>query len=107
MHDGPKSVGPLPRVLGMNEARDTAAKRSSCAGHLIHYKVNDEPQETRQRELTPRQIMSNSGVNPDENYLVEIEGHHRKSYKDKTDTPIHMHEHMVFITIFIGPVPVS
>jgi len=75
---------------------------------LIHYVVGDEPQTTMERTLTPRQIMTNAGINPDENYLVEIRGREpRISYKDKPDEPIHMHENQKFIVVFVGTVPVS
>lgn len=82
----------------MNETQDH---------HLIHYAVNDEPQSSTSRELTPRQIMEKAGVNPAENYLVRIKGRERISYKDNPDSPIELHEDEKFITIFTGPVPVS
>jgi hypothetical protein len=75
--------------------------------HVIHYKVGDEEQETTERSLTPREIMSKAGINPDENYLVEIIGRERKSFKDTPDKPIEMHDGMKFVTVFVGPVPVS
>ena len=75
--------------------------------HVIHYTVADEPQTTSERTLTPRQIMANAGINPDENYLVEIKGRERKSYKDHPNDPIHMHEGQKFVVVFVGPVPVS
>lgn len=75
--------------------------------HVIHYTVGDEPQTTTEKELAPTQIMANAGMNPDENYLVEIRGRQRVSYKDKPNDPIHMHEGQQFVTVFVGPVPVS
>lgn len=75
--------------------------------HVIHYTVNDEPQQTQEQSLTPKEIMTLAGINPDENYLVGIEGRHRESYQDKPDKPIHMHEHQKFVTVFTGSVPVS
>lgn len=77
------------------------------AHHVIHYVVNDERQETRERTLTPREIMKHAGINPDENYLVEIKGRTRESYEGRADVPIHMHEHQKFVTVFTGSVPVS
>ena len=86
----------------------TESERSEKHGeHVIHYKVGDEAQETTERSLTPRQIMSNAGINPDENYLVEIIGRERKSFKDTPNEPIAMHDGMKFVTVFVGPVPVS
>lgn len=75
--------------------------------HVIHYTVNDEPQETTEHELTPRQIMTKAGIKPDENYLVEIKGRTRDSFQDRPDELIHMHEHQKFVTVFTGAVPVS
>jgi hypothetical protein len=75
--------------------------------HVINYTVNDEPQQTHEQTLTPKQIMTLAGIKPDENYLVEIEGRHRESYQDKPDKPIHMHEHQKFVSVFTGSVPVS
>jgi len=75
--------------------------------HVIHYKVGDEDQTTTEPTLTPRQIMTNAGINPDENYLVEIVGRERKSFKDTPNDPIQMHDGMKFVTVFVGPVPVS
>jgi len=75
--------------------------------HVTHYTVNDEPQETTERELTPRQIMGNAGIDPADNYLVEIVGKNQKSFQDTPDKPIHIHEKQAFATIFTGTVPVS
>ncbi len=79
----------------------------AISDHVIHYKVNDDDQETTEHVLTPRQIMSKAGIDPDQNYLEEIIGGTRKSYKDSPDAQIHMHEHQRFITVYVGPVPVS
>ena len=75
--------------------------------HTIEYTVNDEPQSTTEKELTPVQIMDKAGIDPTKNYLIQIEGNHQESYKDTPDKAIHMHEKMKFITNFIGPKPVS
>lgn len=79
----------------------------ATADHVIHYKVNDDDQQTTEHVLTPRQIMSKAGIDPDQNYLVEIIGSTRKSFKDSPEKEIHMHENQRFITVFVGPVPVS
>lgn len=75
--------------------------------HVIHYTVDGEPQETTEQQLTPRQIITNAGLNPDERYLVEIKGRGQISYQGKMDEPISMHEHQTFITVSTGPTPVS
>jgi hypothetical protein len=74
----------------------------------IRYSVNDEPQWTIHKELTPVQIMKDAGIDPDKNYLSEIKEHHKpESFKDDPNKPIHLHDGMKFITTFIGPKPVS
>jgi uncharacterized protein YlzI (FlbEa/FlbD family) len=73
----------------------------------IHYTVNDEPQTTTEKELTPVQIMQNAGIDPAQNYLVEIIDHKKEPFKDNPNISIHMHNGMKFITIFMGPQPVS
>jgi hypothetical protein len=65
----------------------------------FNYTVDGEKQETDKHELTATEIMKQSQVDPNKNYLVLVEGEHKKSYKDNPDEPIHMHENMVFITI--------
>jgi hypothetical protein len=78
--------------------------------HVIHYSVDDEPQETTKKELTPRQIMEDAKpkrIDPESHYLVLIQGEHRHSYKDHPDEIIHMHEGMCFISVSTGPTPVS
>ena len=74
---------------------------------LIHYKVDDEPQTTNQKTLTPAQIMSSAGIDPKTNYLEQIIGHDFISYKDNPDQSIEMKNGMRFIAKQIGPMPVS
>ncbi len=71
------------------------------------YTVDDEQQRTTEKELTPTQILQNAGIDSATHYLVEIEGNQRISFQGKPDVEIHMHEHMKFISIAIGPTPVS
>lgn len=71
------------------------------------YTVDDESQSTTLHELTPVQILGNAGIDAASHYLVQIEGNHRVSYQDRPNDPIHMHEHMKFISISTGPTPVS
>ena len=73
----------------------------------FHYTVDDATQEPSEHELTPIQILTNAQLAPATHYLVQIEGKHRKSYEHEPNVPIHMHEHMVFVSVFTGPTPVS
>ena len=74
---------------------------------VIHYSVDDEPQTTTSRELTPTQILQNAHIDPATHYLVELDGKHQKPFKDNPNEAIHMHDHLVFISIFNGPTTVS
>jgi hypothetical protein len=73
----------------------------------FEYTVDGIPQRTEQHELTPRTIIANAGLNPNERYLIEIRGREQITLKDKMDVPIRIHEHAKFITASIGPTPVS
>lgn len=78
--------------------------------HVIHFTLDDEPQDTTETVLTPRQIMEGAKparIDPGTHYLVQIEGQHQTSYKDKADEPIHMHEKMRFVSVSTRPTPVS
>lgn len=75
---------------------------------IFDYTVDGEPQSTSEHQLTPRRILELANLSPENHYLVQvIGGKEKKSYQDSPDTPIHMHEHMVFISIATGPTPVS
>ena len=71
------------------------------------YTVDDEPQSTSEHTLTPDQILTRAGIDPATHYLVQIIGHTQQSYKDTPNEPIHMHEHMKFVSVFTGGTPVS
>lgn len=75
--------------------------------HEIHYTVNGESQETLNRTLTPAQIMEKAGIKPSENFLVEIRGRERISFKDDPTAQIEIHENEKFVTEYNGPVQVS
>jgi hypothetical protein len=75
--------------------------------HLVHYKVDDEPESTDQKILTPVQIMTSAGIDAKTNYLEQIVGHDFISYKGNPEQSIEMKNGMRFITKPIGPMPVS
>jgi len=76
--------------------------------HEIHFSVDGERYETRERELTPNEIIRRfAQKDPATHYLVQIEGHRRISYEGKGDEPIKMHDGMRFQVISTGPTPVS
>jgi hypothetical protein len=75
--------------------------------HEISYQVNGETQTTAERKLTPVQIMQKAGINPAENYLVEIRGRERISYQSDPGVPIEVYPNEKFVTVYTGAVPVS
>ena len=87
------------------QAQEAAAQGRS---HEIHFTVDGEPYETRERELTPNEILQKfAGKDPATHYLVQIQGQHRISYPGTGDEPITMHNGMRFQVISTGPTPVS
>jgi hypothetical protein len=73
----------------------------------ITFTVDGEPVATRERRLTPVQIMELAKVDPATNYLVRVEGRHQVSYKASPDKEIEVHVGEVFVTVPTGPTPVS
>lgn len=89
------------------EAGEEPGQNRGNPTHVIHYTVDGEPQETTARELTANQILENAGLTVADHYLIQIKGKHRESYQDHGEQLIHLHEHATFISVFIGPTPVS
>jgi hypothetical protein len=76
--------------------------------HVIHFNVDGEEFETKQREWTPNQIIKDFGErDPATNYLVEIEGHSKKSFEGKGTVPIELHDCERFQIVSTGPTPVA
>jgi hypothetical protein len=75
---------------------------------LIHFHIDEEPYDTKARELTPHQLIAEfAGLDPAAYYLVQLHGHEQISYQDRPDIEIVMENHDRFITASIGPTPVS
>lgn len=66
--------------------------------HLIEYTVDDEPQTTTDKTMTPVQIMEKANITSGDHYLVQIVGKNQVSYKDKPNEILHMHPKMVFVS---------
>lgn len=73
----------------------------------FRFTVDDEPFTTQEHTLTPTQILTIAQIDPATHYLVQIEGKEKKSYQNEPSEPIHMHEHMKFVSVFTGPTTVS
>jgi hypothetical protein len=75
-------------------------------GHEIHFFVDGEREETRQREWTPNQIIKEFGKkDPATNYLVKIHGN--VSYQGHGDETIKIHNNEKFQIVSTGPTTVS
>ncbi len=94
--------------MSMESQEHAGEDRGRPHSHEIQFSVDGEPYETRERELTPNEIIRRfAQKDPATHYLVQIEGHRRISYEGKGDEPIRMHDGMRFQVISTGPTPVS
>jgi hypothetical protein len=77
---------------------DSALGDGSQHTHIT-YTVNEVKQTTSHKEMTPNQILKAAGINPETHYLLEIEGHNRKSFRDHGEEKIEMRDHLHFSTV--------
>jgi hypothetical protein len=76
--------------------------------HTIEFEVDDEPVETTEKELTPREILQLAKLDPAQHYLVLVKGGKPDtSYETTPDTKIHLHPGIQFASVFTGPTHVS
>jgi hypothetical protein len=87
------------------EALDTPEDRRPA--RPITFTVDGETVQTRERRLTPNQILGLDGIDPASHYLVQVKGRQQISYQGKGDEPITVHEHAVFVSVSTGPTPTS
>jgi hypothetical protein len=74
----------------------------------VHFTVDGEPCVSKKHVLTPDHIIREfGGKDPKTNYLVQITGGEKISYKDKGHEPIKLCDGMSFQIICTGPTPVS
>lgn len=73
----------------------------------ITIKIDDEPHEAPKNPMTANEILELGGLNPDENYLVQIKEGERIKYKDKGGEPIELFEGATFVGHFTGEKGVS
>lgn len=83
------------------------ASETETRAKVIPYTVDGVDQETTDREMTPRQILKTAGFDPALRYLIQVDGRHQTSFKDKPDESIHMHPKIKFITASLEPTEVS
>ena len=91
---------------GNSEVGDGGDAGLGHDGHEIHFFVDGEREETRQREWTPNQIIKEFGKkDPATNYLVKIHGN--VSYQGHGDETIKIHNNEKFQIVSTGPTTVS
>ncbi|MGD0228173.1 MAG: hypothetical protein ABSF71_38200 [Terriglobia bacterium] len=73
---------------------------------IVVYFVDGEKQETTQPCLTVAQILERVGLDPKTHYLVELRGGQQVKHTDPNET-LHIHHDEKFISVFIGPTPLS
>lgn len=89
----------------MSTAATDAEKEKKKA---IEFTIDGDHYSTHEAKATARELLvSFAKVDPALFYLVELEGSHQRSYKDKPDETIHLHQKAAFITVSLGPTPVS
>lgn len=76
---------------------------------VFHYDLDDEPETTDLKEMTPNQILADGGIDPKTHYLVQINPDgSQTSYKDKGEQAIKMKcPRVKYISVLNGPTPVS
>lgn len=73
----------------------------------IEISVDGRPLTLEDAEATPNEILGLAGLDPTANYLVRVEGRHQFSFEGRGDEPIHVHPGEKFVSVSIGPTPVS
>lgn len=73
----------------------------------FEFTVDGESYSTSEHTRTPAQILQIAGLDPTTHYLVELKNKKQESYKDRMNDSIHMHQKMEFLSVFVGPTPVS
>lgn len=78
-------------------------------GHVIHFELDAEPEQTEQAHWTPNEIIHHFGKkDPATHYLVRVEGGRKtESYEGLGDAKIKLHNGMCFLIMSVGPTPVS
>jgi hypothetical protein len=92
-------------IAGSSLEPDRTGGHWSQKMKTFEYTVDGETQSTSEHTLTAEQIRRNAGLDPVQRYLIRLDGKNQK--KLEMSDVVHMHEHMKFVTAFIGPVPVS
>ena len=76
---------------------------------IFYYDMDNEPETTDLKEMTPVEIMKAAGVDPSKHYLIQVlEDGKQIKYKDNPQEPIKMRcPRMKFFSVLNGPTPLS
>jgi hypothetical protein len=84
------------------------SEKNEAHQHPVTIDIDTEDVVAPSQTQTSRQLLPLVGKSVETDYLVWIKGKRdRISFKDKPDEPIHLHQGMKFITVSLGPTPVS
>jgi hypothetical protein len=90
-------------TVAKDPEKDKKKKKKKTA-----FTIDGDRYTSADNKVTARELLvSFAKVDPELYYLVELEGSHQHSYKDKLDETIHLHDKAAFITVSLGPTPVS
>ena len=71
---------------------------------LVSVDLNDHVEVPKR--TTPRAVLAAAGLDPDTRQLVRVHGRAQTPYAD-LDEAINVHKGEVFVTVSLGPTPVS
>lgn len=69
--------------------------------------IDGEEYQAPDKKMTANQILVLGGLTANDHYLMEIKGNHKESFEGKGEELIHLHKGDRFVSVFVGPTPVS
>lgn len=104
-------VRPGPAVskeINMGSPKDPQDAYAAKPDRAVEIFIDGDLVEAPDHSESERQLLALIGKKIEEAYLVLIKGkRERESYKDRPDEPIKLHKGMKFVTVCVGPTPVS
>jgi hypothetical protein len=92
----------------MSTPADPETEQDKKHEHPVTIVIDTEDVIAPSHTQTPRELLALVGETVETDYLVELKGKRdRVSYQEHPDEPIHLHKDMRFITVSLGPTPVS
>jgi hypothetical protein len=92
----------------MSTTPDPETEQDKAHEHPVTVVIDTEDVVAPSHTQTPRQLLALVGESIETDYLVHLKGkRERVSYQHAPDVEIHLHKDMKFITVSLGPTPVS